>query len=255
MRTSAAYRQLHNQALLVGSDLLEEVQDLTNIEVLFYVQESSEIPGSKLGKAADRCIALAETAMLKVTNLRSISPNSMAGIVNAPNKSQKKLNMDRILVLDGVQDPGNVGSLLRTAVACGWDAAYLLPGCCDPLNDKCLKSSRGASFKLLVQSLNIDEWRRSVQEHDLICLGAVPRTPGTPIHSENRSSKKGNGIYLVLGSEGSGLSPRVAELCHPIAIPMSGMMESLNVAVAGGILLFSLSKGAEHLRRDLEIFI
>ena len=54
----------------------------------------------------------------------------------------------RVLVLDGVQDPGNLGTLLRTACAFGWGAALLLPGCCDPWNDKALRASKGAAFRL-----------------------------------------------------------------------------------------------------------
>ena len=56
--------------------------------------------------------------------------------------------MERLLALEGVQDPGNMGTLLRSAAAFGWDGVHLLAGCCDPFNDKALRASRGAAFKV-----------------------------------------------------------------------------------------------------------
>lgn len=164
------------------------------------------------------------------------------------------------------------------------DGVFLLPGCCDPFNDKALRAGRGAAFRLPIA---VGQWPDLLQLAQLrnLCLlaadpdeasqpdaspglqalsgsdalarvdagtvGAQPRnvTELKP-HSKTRTSKEVSpgqplaptGVCVVLGSEGQGLSETVRASCQPVSIPMPGDMESLNVAVAGGILLFALRK-------------
>ncbi|PKI61452.1 hypothetical protein CRG98_018135 [Punica granatum] len=125
-------------------------------------------------------------------------------------------SLHRILVLDGIQDPGNLGTLLRSAVAFNWGGVFLLPGCCDPFNDKALRASRGASFQLPIVS---GYWTHLVSLK--IEFGMRP-------------------LCLVLGSEGRGLSEKSESECELVSIPMTGKFESLNVSVAGGIFMFVL---------------
>ncbi|CAI5500018.1 unnamed protein product [Closterium sp. Naga37s-1] len=170
-------------------------------------------------------------------------------------------DMSRVLVLDGVQDPGNLGTLLRTALAFDWviekwcggewksgetrrssmgylHGVFLLPGCCDPFNDKALRASRGVLFR---RPVAVGDWSHLLSltsHHNLSLLAAHPAAADTADASAGASAP--HGICLVLGSEGQGLSATALRLCQPVAIPMPGGAESLNVAVAGGILLFLL---------------
>jgi len=143
----------------------------------------------------------------------------------------------RVLALDRVQDPGNLGTLLRTAAAFGWDAVYLLPGCCDPFNDKALRASRGAAFKLALAGGDVEGLRGVAREHQLAMVAAAVAPGGG---TGRGGGGRARGLCLVMGSEGQGLSEEVAAACQPVEIPMSGDMESLNVGVAGGILMFAL---------------
>lgn len=151
----------------------------------------------------------------------------------------------RILVLDGIQDPGNLGTLLRSAAAFNWDGVFLLPGCCDPFNDKALRASRGASFQL---SLVLGRWSNLEtlrNEFQMKLLAGHPESNMGQKLVSNLSpsfvdSLANVPVCLVLGSEGRGLSEEPESLCELVSIPMAGKFESLNVSVAGGIFLYML---------------
>ena len=153
--------------------------------------------------------------------------------------------------------------MLRTAVALGWDACFLLPGCCDPFNDKALKAGRGAAFKLPIAKGNWDELLHVMHRHDMQCYGASPERSDTAAFAQQSEAENAllarqlsdlpqsrtkeaqdevtgsNAMCIVLGSEGQGLCNSALEHSMPLAIPMTGRMESLNVSHAGAILMFA----------------
>lgn len=141
----------------------------------------------------------------------------------------------RLLVLDAVQDPGNVGTLLRTAAAFGASATLALPGTVDLWNAKVVRSSMGALFhhpSSLCTWEALDAFRA---RHDLELWGADTggEPPGVGTVPER--------VALAVGNEGSGLSLAARDRCaRIISIPIEPGVESLNVAVAAGILLFEL---------------
>ena len=136
-----------------------------------------------------------------------------------------------MLALDGVSDPGNLGTLLRTALALGWDAVFFLPGCCDPFNGKVLRASKGALFKLPYQKGSWEDLEWLAQESQIPLLAA---------DLEGKEPEKQNCI-LILGNEGQGLSLKARQL-QKVAIPMPGNMESLNVSAAGAILMYVIGR-------------
>lgn len=175
----------------------------------------------------------------------------------------------RLLVLEGVQDPGNLGTLLRCATAFGWDGVWLLPGCCDPFNDKALRASRGASLRLPLVSGDWKQLEHVAAGNGLVLLAAEPeeleqepRQQMGQRQEQGQPTKAAGGdwlqelrqqrIALVMGTEGQGLSQRALSACRPVSVPMMGDMESLNVGIAGGILMFLLSEGLQPMLRSLE---
>lgn len=179
------------------------------------------------------------------------------------------------------QDAGNLGTLCRSALALGWHAVVLLPGCCDPYNDKAIKASRGAVFKLPLAQCSLEQWQQLVEAHGLVPLAAEPDRGSSSsgssgqaaIAADQRQRGQEHGleappgsladvqrqladlpVCLCLGAEGQGLSPAVLQRCHPVSIPQAAggqLMESLNVAAAGAILMFALSRGAAPLLAQL----
>jgi len=123
--------------------------------------------------------------------------------------------------------------------------AFLLPGCCDPFNEKALRASRGASFQLPLVSgnwLHLDALRN---HYNMKILAAHPANDQKPrrisrLTRDFTDSLADKPLCLVLGSEGCGLSERAKDSSELVSIPMTGEFESLNVSVAGGILLYML---------------
>lgn len=126
------------------------------------------------------------------------------------------------------------------------DGIYLLPGCCDPFNEKALRAARGASFQLPIVSGNWSHLMTLKTEFDMKMLAGHPENNDDGSKSISLLSQEladtfaGKPLCLVLGSEGNGLSKETLENCDLVSIPMEGMFESLNVSVAGGIFLFML---------------
>jgi TrmH family RNA methyltransferase len=144
-----------------------------------------------------------------------------------------------VLVLDAVQDPGNVGTLIRTAFALGAAGAVLLPGTAEPSNPKVLRAAMGATFRLPWASAADGEFRAWVRETDAV--GWAAAADGTPVHRLSAPER----LALVVGNEGAGVRPAVREWCRAsVAIPLARGAESLNVAVAAGIVLFEVTRAS-----------
>lgn len=141
----------------------------------------------------------------------------------------------RLLVLDAVQDPGNVGTILRTAAALGVTATIALPGTVDLWNAKVVRSAMGCHFVHPTISCTVDDLATFLAERGIPLWGAD--AAGTPIHEIVVPAQ----WAVAVGNEGAGLSPAMQGLvAQTIALPISAAVESLNVAVATGILLFAL---------------
>ena len=143
----------------------------------------------------------------------------------------------RLLVLDAVQDPGNVGTIVRTAAALGADATIALPGTVDPWNAKVVRASMGASFHHPVLHATADELLSHVSARSIELWGAD--VSGDSVETVDAPKR----LALVVGNEGAGLSSSIRErVTRLVSLPILGSVESLNVSVAAGILLFELRK-------------
>ncbi|HEY4641179.1 MAG TPA: RNA methyltransferase [Thermoanaerobaculia bacterium] len=151
------------------------------------------------------------------------SPQGVLALFERPAPGNLFAREDTIVIaLDGVQDPGNVGTIVRLAAAFDVGGVALLPGCADPYSPKSIRASAGAILTVPVAQLAIDElpWPLFVTD-----------TAGAPIDPPARNA------ILVFGSEGRGVSSEIAKRAQSIAIRTSGRVESLNVAASAAILL------------------
>ncbi len=141
---------------------------------------------------------------------------------------------DFLLVLDGIRDPGNLGTILRTAWAAGVQGVLLTPTSADPYNPKVVRAGMGAHFRLPMRRLPWDGIRKRLARHQVFLTEANQGTAYTQVNMRQP-------LALVIGGEADGLSPEARSLPHEaIHIPMPGQAESLNAAVAAGVMLFEV---------------
>jgi TrmH family RNA methyltransferase len=143
----------------------------------------------------------------------------------------------RVVVLDGLQDPGNVGTLIRVAAAFDCSAVVALEGTSDPWSPKALRAAAGTTFRLpvLQEAWSVVRERLDGWSGALLLADAGGKPVGSVTGSEPWA--------LVLGAEGSGCRPDVrARADATVSVPMPGGVESLNVGVAGALLLYELTR-------------
>ena len=166
------------------------------------------------------------------------SPQGVIAIGEVPVRSLDTLETAagcRILVLDGVQDPGNVGTILRTAAALGATATVALPGTVDLWNPKVIRSSMGAQFVHPALQESSQSLLNFLERKD-IALWATDAS-GVPLVRTDAPVR----LAIAVGNEGAGISGEVrAKAQRTVSLPIASGVESLNVAVATGIILYEL---------------
>ena len=150
-----------------------------------------------------------------------------------------RLEGRRWLVLDGVQDPGNVGTIWRAADAFGADGLILCNGCADPWSPKTVRSTMGAVFRLPVYEGALKDAAELLAAADLPLYAAALRE-----NTEDIRDVPLGKAAVVIGSEGRGVSDEALRLCEKtIKIPMRARCESLNAAVAASVVLWEMARG------------
>ncbi len=162
-------------------------------------------------------------------------PQGILGVFPMP-KTALPVSLKHVLILDSIRDPGNLGTILRTAAAAGVDAVLLSPTCADPYNPKVLRGGMGAHFRVAVTHM---EWEEIAQ----VCKGkAVYMADGAGDTLYDAADWSGSWA-LIIGSEAHGAGDVARQLTTTrIRIPMAADTESLNAAIATGIILFEARK-------------
>lgn len=147
---------------------------------------------------------------------------------------------ERVLILDALSEPGNMGTILRTAAAAGVSPVILSPGCVDPYNPKVLRAGMGAHFRIPIVEAR---WHEIKSYCETLALYAADGNSDTIYTAVDWTQPHA----LIIGNEAHGLSQQAADLpVTSIAIPMASQTESLNAAVATGILLFEAQRQRQH---------
>jgi len=142
------------------------------------------------------------------------------------------------LALEDMQDPGNLGTVIRTAEAFGADGLLLSKGCCDRYNPKVLRASMGGVFRLPMQVCDDLTETLSALSQTMPVLACVVDSDAAPIMTVPK-----NGAVAVIGNEGNGLTAQAVEACNArVTIPMAGRAESLNASMAAGVVLWELCR-------------
>ena len=206
------------------------------IELFAYTEASArKYPETvnKLLERAHRAIVITDALSEYISDTKTPQ-----GLFAAAEKRTEQLpeNARKIVALDGVQDPGNVGTMIRTAEAFGIDGAVLLSGCADVYSPKTLRAAMGSAFRLPFVNCVPSGLSRLLSGFTV--YGAMLDNTAKRLGEVKFPEK----TAIIIGSEGRGISPEVAELCsEKIYIPINGA-ESLNAAAAAAVLLWELSK-------------
>ncbi|MDY4919997.1 MAG: RNA methyltransferase [Phascolarctobacterium sp.] len=242
------YRQQRGQFLAEGLRTVEEAVAASSVEAIFYtpIENDAERMRAVLEQAAERQVKLycvSESVMKKIAD--TDSPQGIIAVCRMQQTSLDELlaSGKMLLVLDRVGDPGNVGTMLRTADAAGLGGLVLLKGSVDIYAPKTVRSSMGSLFHVPVLT-GVDEGAFIRAAHDagyellVTCLDGADSLYKADLHGR---------IAFVMGNEANGVTASLlAAADKRVFIPMAGRAESLNVAMAAGIVMF------EALRQGLK---
>lgn len=226
-------RDLTGTFIIEGFHLVEEaLKQKEMVEELIYSEET-DLPHSWDYESIPVTIITEEVA-------KAISETEAPQGVFAVCKQAEASITDAktFLLIDAVQDPGNLGTMVRTADAAGIDAVIVGQGSVDIYNSKVLRSAQGSHFHLPIIRGNLSEWIDQLLSKEIPVYGTALENGS--IYTETAPSET---FALAVGNEGSGVSKEVlSKTTRNLYIPIYGKSESLNVAIATGILLYYLRK-------------
>ena len=228
LRSDRAYREDAQRLLIVGEKMIRELADGVEIEALISLRPVSGVQAKEKHLVTDGIFK-------RITGLEH--PDGFAAeIALPPPQSLSDFTSKKyVLVLDQVSDPGNLGTLLRTALALGWEGVILTtPGTVDLFNDKALRAAKGASFRLPYCRLTAEETAAWIEEKKIHAF--VADIEGKPLPSLAFKPP----LALILSSESQGPRPWPEKSVQKVTIPMAPHVESLNVASSGAILLYAM---------------
>lgn len=160
-----------------------------------------------------------------------------AGIIGVCEIKQMNLQGNKLLLLDGIQDPGNLGTIIRSSVAFNVDTIIINDKCADPYSNKVVRASQGMLFKTNIVKEDLNKFIKDIKGK--IPIYGTKVTNGKNVKNLEKISK----FAIIMGNEGQGVSQELLDLCDEyLYIPMNKKCESLNVGVATSIILYELMK-------------
>lgn len=219
-----------NQAFVIESKKI--VEEVTNPELtegvcvdFVFVNEDM-----KDFKTSHEKVIFSNDLFAKISPMKN--PEGVGAVVRMP--KSKEIQSDRILLLDHIQDPGNLGTMVRSAEAFGFTDIILFNDCVDLYNDKTLRASMGSIFRINFTNLNKDQILTLKKDYTILGADMIGKSYRPKTDREK--------IILCIGNEANGLSDFMKDVADSfVAIPMKGRIESLNAAIAASILMNNLS--------------
>lgn len=232
LASSRAYRRSCGEYLCDGTKLLDEALKWgAPIKTAVFAADADIPPLPK----NVRTVRVSEELMRYISPMEA--PQGALFTVALPEpEPPTALSGRHYLVLDGVQDPGNVGTILRTADAFECDGVFLINACADPYNPKTARATMGAVFRREVYSIAPEALVALLAQSGVSLYGTALRADTVPLAQADLSR-----AAVAIGSEGKGLSQQLLDACEKtLKIPMSARCESLNAAVAAAVVLWEM---------------
>ena len=232
LQTSRSYRRECGEFICEGWKLLEEaVKWFPSIKTVVYAKGRNCPP---MGESV-RLVEVPESLLESLSGMKS--PQGVIFTCALPDDREPELRPG-MLLLDGIQDPGNLGTILRTADA--FHISVLLTnGCADPYSDKTIRASMGAVFRTVPVSISMEELLESCKEKNISLAATALTDKAVDLRSLDLSQ-----YITVIGSEGQGICRCLLENSHKqVIIPMEPRCESLNAAIAASIVMWQIRCG------------
>ena len=220
------YRDKEKKFIVEGYNIIEEAKDYITLIITSSKEDENILPNVEHILVPKEIIGkLSET----------VTPQGIIGICNYVTSRE---NFEgNVLVLDGLQDPGNIGTLIRTAICFDFNTIYITDNSCDIYNEKVLRATQGGILKVNIIRKNINDIIDDLKKKGYYIVGTSLKN-GIPLNDINFKNLNA----IILGNEGNGVSKEICDLkLNNLYIPMQNM-ESLNVGVAGSILMYEISK-------------
>lgn len=234
------YRRQTGTYLLDGWHLVNEAVQ-SGVQILQLIGTSEQLAAHPdLNSLTDEVYEVTEEVMQHITD--TVTPQGIAAVVPLPD-AHKVPDMESLhggwLFLDRVQDPGNVGTMVRTADAAGFAGVVVSHRSADIFSPKVIRSMQGSQFHLKLYEGDLAKWIEDFNTVNAPIYG----TQLNPQAKSFRDAEPGKTFALIMGNEGQGMSDQLlSQTTANLYIPMRGQAESLNVAVSAGILMFQLNK-------------
>ena len=235
LQTKARLRRGEGKFVLEGDRLIADALNCGgNAQLALYSPEHADYDLIARLQGRECALLPVSDALLQRVSDTQQAPGVLA-VFQIPRPPLPKA-AERVLILDAIREPGNLGAILRTAAAAGVDLVILAPESVDPYNSKAARAAMGAHFRLPIVEAS---WKEiSVYCRDLSVYVALPEAPTSYTDISWRES-----CALILGSEAHGVSERGKSLARrSISIPMSRSADSLNVASAAAVILFEAQR-------------
>lgn len=235
LQTRVRARRKHRKIVLEGVRLIRDALHMRHTpEFVFYEPQSADYTlVARLQNSSAQLLAVSEEIMVYLSDTQQ--PQGFLAVFPIPKPPLPK-KPSRILVLDNVREPGNMGTVLRTAAAAGTELVVLSPGCVDPYNPKVLRAGMGAHFRLPIVEATWEEIAEYCTVLDVYGMKADGKLRYDQVDWTQPSA-------IILGSEANGMGPEADTIADDtIHIPMAAQTESLNASVACAIVLFEAAR-------------
>ena len=243
---SSKFRKQENAFSIEGVRLCEDaVKSGVKIKIALYTQKCYD----KFPEILNTIILASAKSLAVNGEIINIISDTDApqGIVCICEKFVGKIETDftKIILLENIQNPSNLGSILRTADALNLKTVAISSTGCDVYNPKVLRGAMGAVFRLNIIEFDSSElFIKDLQKNDFKIYATVPNENAVCVNNSDFSGKVG----VVLGNEGNGIDAKTIKICNgAITIPMSKSAESLNVSVASGIIMWEIAKRGNNI--------
>ncbi len=223
----AKYRKESGTFLIEGDHLVQEALKAGAVELIL-LSTGKDNPAPQV-----KSVVLSDKVFKKVSQLESVG--SIMAVCRLD--FQKKISGQRLILCDRIQDPGNLGTIIRSATAFGFDGVLCSDDCVDFTNEKVIRSTQGALFHIALAQADLSESIKTLKKDGVHVYGTALEN-AVSLSQVDRSVP----VALIMGNEGTGVSKDLLALCDQNIVIESHAFESLNVAVAAGILCHHFRK-------------